>query len=210
MENQSSFKTPGRDGQLPANANIWRKGLVYTRRSAPDEEYLAKPGYRVSAAFKCGTGGSSADAGFQALYQRVRAVANQAIAEKTCSNAGETAGSIVLCHGWRRFGYPEISTAFLMLEFRCSHLDDSEMKGETDPTEHDFLSSGGTSFEELARINPQRADEFYNEFDFSDASTWESEPVPSATESAFRPLPQLISNPSYTELSSGRSAIMRF
>jgi len=90
VENQPSFMAPGRDGQLPADANIWRKGLVYTLRSPATKDNLAEHGYRVSAAFKCGPGAFSGDAGFRALYQRVRAMAIRAISEKACSNRGNS------------------------------------------------------------------------------------------------------------------------
>jgi len=70
-----------------------------------------------------------------------------------------------------------ISAAFIMLELRCSALGGSEAKGESEPTEQDLLSPGGASLEELARLNPLRADELYNEFDFTEPSTPESDPI---------------------------------
>ncbi|HEX7361199.1 MAG TPA: hypothetical protein VF283_11980 [Bryobacteraceae bacterium] len=65
-----------------------------------------------------------------------------------------------------------------MLELRRSRLNTSEVKGQTEPTEQAFLSPGGASFEELAQLNLQRSDEFYNEFDFSEVSTCGSDPDP--------------------------------
>ena len=70
-----------------------------------------------------------------------------------------------------------ISMAFIMLELRCAPLGASQVKGEPEPAEQDLLSPGGASLEQLALLSPQRADEVYNEFDFTDLSTPESDPI---------------------------------
>jgi hypothetical protein len=143
--------------------------VVYTRRS-PLGEY-APSGYRVTAAFKCGPGTAAAKSGFQALYRRVRSLADNAIAEKACCSAEEAPLNKVLCHGWRTFGEKNVSAAFIMLELRRPPFARDEQFDKVEPTERDFLEPGGSSLEEISLINPQRADEFYNEFDFTQSSS---------------------------------------
>jgi hypothetical protein len=53
----------------------------------------------------------------------------------------------------------------------------TEVLGEPEPTDEALLSPGGASLEELAGLAPQRADELYNEFDFSESSTADTDPV---------------------------------
>jgi hypothetical protein len=177
VDHQPCFNAPGHDGQLPGEANIWLKGVVYTRRSSPHEQHPAESGYRVSAAFKCGPVAAAANGGFRALYRRVRTLAEQAISEKKWPSPESTPVRKVLCHGWRNFGETNISTAFIMLEVRRSPLDCDEQTAELEPTEQDFLEPGGSSLDEIARLNPQRFDEFFNEFDFTESSIPESDLV---------------------------------
>jgi hypothetical protein len=166
------FEAPGRYGQLSVDANIWRKGIIYTRRStSPD--LSGESAYKISAAFKCGPAASAAQAGFKALYRRVRSLAEQAIADNRCP--GATRGVIkTLCHGWRRVGEANLSATFITLELRCcvGHHEDAL---EWEPTDQDFLEPGGSPLEELARLNPQQADEVYNEFDFTNSSAHEAD-----------------------------------
>ncbi|MBI2688888.1 MAG: hypothetical protein HYX27_21505 [Acidobacteria bacterium] len=46
-----------------------------------------------------------------------------------------------------------------------------------DPIEEAPLLPDGASVEELARLAPQSADELYNEFDFTEPSTADTDPV---------------------------------
>jgi hypothetical protein len=107
-------------------------------------------------------------------------MAARGISEKACPNSGELPRSIVSCHGWGRFGGTVmISAAFIMLELHCSPplANDVDVKGESEPTEEDLLSPGGASLEEIAHLTPHRADELYNEFDFTGPSTPDSVPI---------------------------------
>lgn len=61
-----------------------------------------------------------------------------------------------------------------MLELRCCVGRDEDTL-EWEPTDQDFLEPGGSPLEELARLNPQYADELYNEFDFTDSSAQEAD-----------------------------------
>ena len=49
--------------------------------------------------------------------------------------------------------------------------------GEPPPTEEALRSPGGATLEELELLAPQRADEIYNEFDFTDPSTPRTDPI---------------------------------
>jgi hypothetical protein len=165
MENQTNFLAPGSDGDLAAGADIWRKGLVYTRRSPMGPRQAVKQTYRVSVAFKRRVGSSSPFSGYRELYRRVRTVATWATSELTC-------------HGWRSLGEGgEIATAFITVDLRCSGRGATGLSGEPEPTEETLRSPGGATLEELSRIAPQRADEFYNEFDFTESSTADTAPV---------------------------------
>ena len=48
---EEKFALPGSGGELHPAANIWRKGLVFTKRAQAPE---AGPGYRVCVGFKRG------------------------------------------------------------------------------------------------------------------------------------------------------------
>lgn len=159
---------PGRDGELPPETNIWRKGMVYTTRSPGTPEPLVRHGYRVTAAIKCGLGAWSSQVGFSKLYRRAKEVASGAIAKKTCADTGETPIGIISGHGWRSFGDgDQIGTAFVIMEVRCSPPSGPGEHGQPEPSEEALLSPGGASLEELTRLWPQRAEEIYNEFDFT-------------------------------------------
>jgi hypothetical protein len=53
------------------------------------------------------------------------------------------------------------------MEVRCSPPSAGQ-QGQSEPLEESLLSPGGASLEELMRVSPQRADEIYNEFDFTE------------------------------------------
>ena len=165
-----SFEAPGHQGSLPAYADIWRKGLIYTKRR-PSEG--GSTPYRVSAAFKCGPGVAPGKGGFRGLYRRVRSLAGRAIAEEAASRAEEMPAHNVLCQGWRKLGETNLMAAFIMLELRRPPFDGGSTVREFEPKEQEFLEPGGTSFEELTRVNPQHADDFYNEFDLTGGSARE-------------------------------------
>ncbi len=164
------FDRPGSYGQLAVDADIWRKGMVYTRRITPPD-LVSRSVFQVSAAFKCGAAASAAQAGFKALYRRVRSIAEQAIVDNRHPDATQALIRI-LCHGWRSVGEARLSAAFIALEARCAPGRDEDTP-EREPTEDDFLRPGGSTLEELALLNPQHADEVYNEFDFTDFSAHE-------------------------------------
>jgi hypothetical protein len=70
----------------------------------------------------------------------------------------------IVCHGWRLLGDAgNIAVAFITLAVRSQHF-----AGEPPPSDDGLRSSGGASLAEVARLAPQRADEIYNEFDFTD------------------------------------------
>jgi hypothetical protein len=81
-----------------------------------------------------------------------------------------------VCHGWRLLGeggkpvalneYGKIATAFVTLSLLTAG---NEGDGERQPTLAELKSPGGSSLEDLVRVEPQRAEEVYNEFDFSNS-----------------------------------------
>jgi hypothetical protein len=104
------------------------------------------------------------------VYRRVATVASHRISQLTCPYTGEVPSSIILGHTWRHLG-DNIITSLITLRLRCSGQHRIEVKGELPPTDEDLRSLGGATLEELERLAPQRADELYNEFDFTDPST---------------------------------------
>lgn len=170
MESSSNFRAPGSDGELGPGTDLWRKGLVYTTRTGLSPLQSTWQNYRISVGFKRGIGEAHPFTGFQEVYRRVATIANWRVSQLTCPETGETPASIILCHGWRCLG-DKIVTALITLGLRCSDRDGIDMKGESVPTEEALRSPGGATLEDLARLAPQRADEIYNEFDFTDPST---------------------------------------
>jgi hypothetical protein len=161
------FLLPGRDGELDPSANIWRKGIVYTTRAAP----TVSSGYRVSVGIKRAVSSAQPLTSFRDLYDRVAFVGHQRIPD----------GAIV-CHGWRLLGDPgNTAAAFITLAVRSQ-----DFAGEPPPTDDELSAPGGASLADLARLAPQRADEIYNEFDFTDPSA-ATDPI---TVSYAEPIPE--------------------
>lgn len=172
MDQKVCVESPGRDTRLPADANIWHKGMVFTRRSS-STDLSGESVYKVFAGCKCSPAASAAQGGFKGLYQRVQALAEQAIGDKRWPDATRPIVK-TLCNGWRRVEEANVSVAFTALELRCSvgHNQDTL---EWHPTDEDFVKPGGSPPEELARFSPQHADELYNEFDFTESSVHEGD-----------------------------------
>ena len=170
MPDNPNFLEPGSDGELGAGQNLWRKGLVYTTRTGLSPLPSTGQNYRISVGFKRGLGAAHPFRGFQEVYRRVATIANRRVSELTCPETGGMPGSIILGHGWRCLG-ENIVTALITLGLRCPHHGGIDLRGEPVPTEEALRSPGGATLEELTRLAPQRADEIYNEFDFTYPST---------------------------------------
>lgn len=175
MEDDPNFLAPGGDGELDPGRSLWRKGLVYTTRTGVAHQSTAQ-NYRISVGFKRGVGVAHAFTGFHEVYRRVATIANHRVSQLTCPETGETPGSMILCHAWRCLG-DNIVTALITLGLRCSDQSGMGVQGEPVPTEEALRSPGGATLEELAKLAPQRADEIYNEFDFTDPLTANTDPV---------------------------------
>ena len=144
------FLRPGRDGELAEGVNLWRKGIVYTKRS----DVPVGPGYRVSAAFKGSSWPMQTHDGFHRLYQRVAFVANQRVSELTAADPSLAAG--IVCQGWTLLGDAgTIATTFIMLALRSLGEMDNDIEWEQPPTDQDLRAPGGTSLENLTRMAPQ-------------------------------------------------------
>lgn len=175
MDVDSKLLAPGTDGELAPGANLWRKGLVYTTRAgAPDP--LSGHDYRISVGFKRGLCSGDANSGFQDVYRRVVAVARHRISQLTCPGSAEVPHGIILGHTWRPLG-DNIVTALVTLSLRCPAQNGVDLTGEPTPTVQALSSPGGATLAELERLAPQRADEVYNEFDFTDSSTPHTDPI---------------------------------
>ena len=179
---QEKFMLPGRDGELDPTANIWRKGIVFINRAEIPGSPAVKPGYRVSAGFKRAVSAAQPLTGFRDLYDRVEFVGRRRISELTA--ADPTLAGAIDCHGWRLLGdSANIATAFVTLA-----VGSPELAGEPPPTDDDLLAPGGASLADAARAAPQRADEIYNEFDFTGPSAPGSDPI---TVSYAEPVPEI-------------------
>ena len=174
----ADFLQPDSDGALGPDMNEWRKGLVYTAK--PEIPSPLRPGqeYRITVAFKRKTGTTEAFTGYGELYQRVTAIAKARISQLKCANTGEAPYTWLMCHGWRCLGdAQDIATAFITIGLVCPEQAGAYPKGENEPSAEALRSPGGATLEVLTRFAPQRADEFYNEFDFSHPSDESTDPV---------------------------------
>lgn len=156
----------------------WRRGLVYTRRS--DQAVALDPGreYQVTVSFKRRRRPGERNHGYSDVYHRVRTIAETRISQLNCTEPGIARRVRIICQGWRPLGETEgITTAFVGVGLLyCARADDSA-PGEPEPLEEDLKRPGGTPLDALSRLVPKRADEIYNEFDFTDASTASAEPL---------------------------------
>ena len=175
MNADSQFLVPGADGELAPGTSLWRKGLVYTTRPDPSGRFSGDD-YRISAGFKKGVSSAHAAAGFHDVYRRVVTVArlpNFAVGLPRYRRGPEQ-------YHLRSYVAPacgEHRHVFDHLCLRCSVQYGIEATGEPQPTEDALWSPGGATLEELERLAPQRADEIYNEFDFTDPSTPDPGPI---------------------------------
>jgi hypothetical protein len=169
---EDKFLLPGRDGDFDPSLNIWRKGVVFTIRRAPE----VTPGYRVSVAFKRIVSSTQALVSFRDLYERVASVGNQRVSELIAANPSSEA--VIVCHGWRLLGDAgNIAAAFITLALRSANESGSDFIGEPAPTDEDLLVPGGTRLEDLGRLAPHLEYEFYNEFDFTDPAVPTSDSI---------------------------------
>ena len=167
------FLKPGADGEPAPEAGLWRKGLVYTTRAGRSRSWHSGDGYRISAGFKRSGPVGGAAAGFRDVYRRVAAVASYRVSQLTCPDSGKAPDAIILGHAWRPLG-ANIITSLITLSVRCGNQNGSGETGEPTPTDGELSSPGGATLEDLERLAPQRADEIYNEFDFTDRGTRDS------------------------------------
>jgi hypothetical protein len=175
MDAGFQFLAPGADGKLAPGTNLWRKGLVYTTRAGPPGRFFGD-NYRISVGFKRGVESGHATVGFQDIYRRAHTVARRRISQLICPDTGEAPTSIILGHTWRPLG-EHIVTSLITMCLRCSPQGGVEVTGEPPPTEEALRSPGGATLAELERLAPQRADEIFNEFDFTDPSTPGTDPI---------------------------------
>ena len=166
MNSASKFLAPGSAGELAPGTNLWRKGLVYTTRAGSLDQFSGDD-YLISAGLKKGVSSAHAPSGFHDAYWRVVAVARHRISQLICPQTGEVPSSIILGHTWRFLG-ENILTSLITLRLQCATHDGIEATGEPPPTEEALRSPGGATLEDLERLAPQRANEIYNEFDFTD------------------------------------------
>ncbi len=141
--------------------------MVYTTRS-PGSTVVSR-GYRIAVGIKCGLGSWSSAVGFSKLYYRVKGIASAEIATRTCSKTRETPVGIIYGHSWGRFGAGGgVGSALVVMGVRCGLPVSAGEQDRPEPTEEALRSPGGASLEELTALAPQRADEVYNEFDFTE------------------------------------------
>jgi hypothetical protein len=176
MNDAPDFRTPGADGELAPGTSLWRKGLVYTTRTAKPADWHSRDGYRISVGFKRGGAAVNSATGFHDAYRRVATIANYRVSQLTCPATGEAPNSLILGHMWGALA-ENIIAALITLSMRCSHLNGRGERGEPPPSAESLSAPGGATLEELERLAPQRADEIYNEFDFTDPAMPDSAPI---------------------------------
>jgi len=171
------FLQPGSDGALDLDVTQWRKGLVYTANHEIPAVLQAGREYRVTFAFKRKAPTLGAGAGYGELYRRVCAIVGARTFHFTCP-VTEPPEKMLMCQGWRHLGETDIAAAFVTVGLLCPEPGGgSATRGAEAPTMEELLSPGGATLDELTRFAPQRVDEIFNEFDFSDPLSQRADPV---------------------------------
>ena len=165
------FTAPGSDGDTTGNSP-WKKGVVFTNRKG-SAKYEA--GDRIWVGIKRGMFPIRSLVGFRDLYNRVSLIGEQRVFELVSARTDLAKTAPIICHGWMlvgdggrpttRTGEAKMAGAFVMLELQTNSQ--SPPQGERRPTDGELSIPGGTSLEDIARAEPQRAVEAYNEFDFA-------------------------------------------
>jgi hypothetical protein len=168
----------GSDGELDSAANIWRKGIVVTKRASAQSPSGLEAGYRISVVFKRSISAACPFAGFHDLYRRVSCLADERVSALVSPRNSERPLSAILCHGWRLLGNPgTMAAAFITLGIGPRGENGTSLGSMPAPTDNELRSPGGASIEELSRLMPQSAEEIYNEFDFTEPFTSMSDPI---------------------------------
>ena len=152
--------------------------MVYTAKPEIPCPLVIGQEYRITAAFKQKVRTGEEFSGYGEIYQRINVLANARISQLTRPNEGAPLHTWVLWHGWRCLGDTRaIATAFMTIGLIRPKEGDEKPKGESAPTAEALMAPGGATLEMLAKLAPQRSDEFYNEFDFTDPSSPCADPV---------------------------------
>lgn len=167
------FIEAGSDGDRVSTANVWKKGIVFTRWVSPAG---IEAGHRISVGFKRGVSLARPLRGFHDIYNRVFAIGTRRIAELAATNQDLACTASIACHGWQLLaegGRPvsldeggKAAAAFVNLSVR-KIANENVSDGECRPTFEDLRNPGGSRLEDLLHAESQHPAELYNEFDFS-------------------------------------------
>lgn len=172
------FSQAGSDGAPDTEPTPWRRGIVYTRRPDQPVSLDADREYQIVVSFKRKRRPGERGDGYSDVYRRVRSIAETRISQLNCTEPGIARRLRIICHGWRSLGEGEgLTTAFVAIGLLYAARGDDAAPAEPEPNEEDLKQPGGTPLDALSRLVPKRADEIYNEFDFTDGSTASAEPL---------------------------------
>jgi len=163
----------GNEGELPPGFKEWQWGGTYTVR--PDMNAPLVPGreYRIVTGVRIKILHEQPFTAYAELYDRAVTIANARINKLTRPTTGESLQTWVLCHGWQRIdiaGVNDLIVAFRTSAVVCLHSDVAYPESPATPNSAELMMPGGASADILQRINTQRMDEVYTEFDHRDAN----------------------------------------
>ena len=166
------FSQPGSDGALPSGFTDWQWGVTYTVRPEILSPLISSHEYRMIATVRRKIAKGEEFTAYGDLYQRATAIANARISELTYPE-DEPLYTWIQCHGWRRIDIGAVNDlliAFLTVGLVCPKQTDAKPQGENAPAPAELMTPGGATLETLQRVNSQRIDEAYIDFDHRDLS----------------------------------------
>ncbi|HWF48031.1 MAG TPA: hypothetical protein VG168_13565 [Bryobacteraceae bacterium] len=173
-----NYLQPGSDGTLPANGPDWRKGLVYTARPSIPSPLVSNHEYRIKFVFKRRITEGQEFTEYEELYGRITRLAEVRISQLRCAETAASLHTWIVSQGWMSMSGPyNFATAFLTTGLLSTNSSDEVPKGQEPPTPADLLLPSTTPHEAALRSENPPPNEIYNEFDFSDPSTSNSDPI---------------------------------
>jgi hypothetical protein len=173
------FSQPGSDGDSsvsfePSGFADWRRGVVYTVRPEMLAPLPRGEERRIGVSIRRHIGKREPFASYADLYHRAAEIGARRVEEIKSADPACSVHSWTATHAWGRFeGRIDFLYTFVTLGVVSLSPSDPRPEGEGAPMAEALLAPGGLSKEMVAALGQdhwKRIDEFYNDFDFPDAS----------------------------------------
>lgn len=163
------FLRPGKDGVIPAENQMWQRGMVYTARPAIPSPMVPGREYRITTSFKRRITKDEKFKGYEKLYGRISRLAELRISQLRCIRDDPRIHSWIIGQWWAAMEAPyHFATAVLTMGVISQKTGDSLPSGEERPTSQSLAAPSSNLHEAANRVNSQPADEIYHEFDFTE------------------------------------------